>query len=64
MEKQKQWIRLFQHRSRSDLEENLNGFIRDHENCEINVWTDSDGWWCASVRYNFPESPTYPKPEI
>lgn len=57
----KKWIRLFQLSDRSWLEESLNKFINEHEDCEISVWTH-DMFWCAKVRYSYPESPTYSKP--
>lgn len=60
----KQWIRLLRHAYRSDLEQSLNEFIRDHDVTEIRVWTNSeDEDWCAQVRYTYPEAPTYCKPE-
>lgn len=59
----KKWIRLFSLNDRAWLEQSLNEFIRDHEDCEINVWIH-EGIWCAQVRYSFSEAPTYTKPEI
>lgn len=58
----KSWIRLFSINDRSFLEEQLNQFIRDHDVVEIVVWNDISGWY-AQVRYSFPESPTYCRPE-
>lgn len=58
----KKWIRLFHLSNREWIEEELNKFISQHEGCEIYVWNDQNGWY-AQVRYSYPTSPSYLKPE-
>ena len=53
----KNWIRLFNLISRSDLEQSLNKMINEYDVTEIKVWNDSDDWWNALVRYYYKTSP-------
>ena len=55
MNMKKKWIRLFQLSERSWLEENLNKFINEYDDCEIIVW-NHEYLWCAQVRYSYPEN--------
>jgi hypothetical protein len=48
---EKEWILLFHHYERDELQNNLNTCIRDFEVLEIKVWNDKENWWNASVRY-------------
>lgn len=58
----KKWIRIFCLNTREWLEEELNKFINQYDDCEITIQrTNYD--WVAYVRYSYPESPTYSKPE-
>lgn len=57
----KKWIRLFCYLDRARLEEELNRFINEYHECDIQVWTDKYGSWLAQVRYCYGESPTYSK---
>lgn len=50
--KDKKWIALFQFEDREFLQKNLNQFIRDHEDCDVDVWTDS-GHWYAQIMYRY-----------
>jgi len=59
----KQWIRLFSLSERSWLEESLNKFINEYDVKEIKIIPHQD-LWCASVRYEYPDMPTYTKPEL
>lgn len=48
----KKWIALFEFEDRAFLQDNLNGFIDKHENCEVNTWTDNDLWY-AQIMYEY-----------
>lgn len=48
----KKWIALFQFEDRAFLQDNLNQFIGNHDECEVNTWTDN-GLWYAQVMYQY-----------
>jgi hypothetical protein len=54
----KKFIRLFHLNERSWLEEELNKFINEYDDCDIRVWKDDSGWY-AQVMYSYPKPPSY-----